>query len=79
MSKPRCPKCYRSPAYYQEGLKCFLGYRADKMGRPYPKAEISDPGFPVDVLAICTCGHVWVLRGLKSIKEVRDLFKKGKS
>jgi hypothetical protein len=71
---PRCKKCGKYPIkYFEEGFK-KTSYSADLTGNPYLyKYQQGDyPLFPVKVIAECSCGNRWILRGIISASQIKE-------
>ena len=65
----RCPKCKRFPIEITEFTEWSMTF---EVGRGGIIAEEGD-GNPQDIVrvqATCSCGHVWVLKGIKQKDEL---------
>lgn len=73
LEKPiKCPKCYQSPTGYDEiWAGHWIQFGADASGAPSAKGELME-GQPVGVKAVCGCGHVWRLRGVTCVTDLRN-------
>jgi hypothetical protein len=70
---PKCPRCRKKPISYIELWKNRLSFGVEDSGSPEDIGYL-DSGYPYAVVADCSCGHQWKLRGIKQITEVRNLY-----
>lgn len=73
MSEPRrCPRCRNLPSVYIEMWAGHtIEFDADENGRPEAEGYLRE-GEPHHVEARCRCGHMWRLRGVTQITELRE-------
>jgi len=72
MKARKCPKCKSFPCYLFENWNNFqLQFETENglaVGDGY-----SNIGMPTGVIAECgNCGHVWKLKGITQISEIRN-------
>jgi hypothetical protein len=73
MRKIRCPKCGKAPTQYIEYWAGFcISFDVTPEGLPEEEGWMTNDGNPYRVSAKCQCGHIWNLRGVLQITDLRN-------
>jgi hypothetical protein len=70
MSIPTCPKCRKKPIAYKEFWINGMEYDSNN-GVPSEVGYLFS-GYPIYVQATCECGHIWRLKKVIQITDIKE-------